>query len=164
MKKQVVVLVSMAGLVGLLVATSLTLAGGNRTVGIQKTEPVEAVTPLEAWQKDFDRALTEDALYLAAEDAAYSYDGDDDSEYEALVTIQEQRYEELAREAYEMRFGPWQGTDEEFGRFLLLASGENVIKACVKGAIQACGQGEVQSVSVVDNNCSFTCKKRVINP
>ncbi len=157
--KLAAILLSVVGLVALLVATVPTVAQEpvvNRVKKISPVEPVDVDTELNNWQLSFESALEEDKAYIAAEAAVDTYERDT-TEYDALVAVQEQAYIDTARIAYEQQFGPWQGSEAEFGRFVALAS-RTPLQQCGAAALSACGRGKVASVKVDGADCALTCQ------
>ncbi len=124
-----------------------------------QAQAVEDGVALADWQFDFSEFLDKDEQYVAASAAVDAYEGDDDVEYARLESVRDEVYNEIARYTYEERFGRWEGSDDEFSALLAAVDPQPVrIRVCVKGAIEACGQGKVKTVKVTaDGECSFTC-------
>jgi len=166
MKKQMVVLVAVAGLTGLFAITSLTFAGGTRVAQVRKTAPVEVATAEEIWKQEFDSALETDNDYLSAMAAVEDYTGNDDAVYDNLVAAQDKIYMEIALAAYEDIFGTWQGSEKEFDDYVSYLVTDPLVK-CIELATEACkSSGGVKDVEQTTNGkksiCKFSCYPKVV--
>lgn len=168
--------------VGFLGSGSLAWAG-ERAMGKQVEDRVAARQAQEAtWTAELEEnteawdsfwaayavAREADAEYAAAESAIDAFvasgvlltDKKSDIEYDRLDAVLRDRDREILMSIYEDSFGQWTGDSDEFDDFMAFAGGDNSknIRACINGAIVACGKKGVYSVTVgADGSCTFTC-------
>ncbi len=119
---------------------------------------VEREMAVADWRYDFFDVLEADEPYAAAKAAVDAYRGDDEAEFATLESARDGLYYDLARSDYERRFGPWQGSDDEFSAFLVKEPKSTIIRVCFKNAKDTCGEGKVKSVTVTaDGACIVKC-------